>query len=159
MSASEGFAVSSEILIGGLKFLKNHRKINYERIKNPIELKRLQNASVQIDFYLDSLKELNGAIKKIESQNNPLIQKEEKIAEMLLDELKMEFEIIAIIIALAKNNPLFSGQTRKNISDILNNSLNKLTENFEKLNQPPEIINNLFKRTLKEVRENLNSIY
>ncbi len=159
MNKIKNYSVSSDILIDALNTLKHYRKINYENITNPIQLRRLQNASTQIDIYYETVKEINSNIKQIEKgEIREDKDRPNQIAELLLAEVKMEFEILAIIHSLMENSPDSFNEINSSIFNDISKALETANDEFLKLVDLPNTIKNLFLRTYTEVCEELNKI-
>ncbi len=98
---------SPAFLVHVLKSNKIPREIDYSKITNPIQLKRIQNSTIQIEGYIENLLDIQTRLSKIKNDLSTGKIPDEKFleskSEICEDTLKNLFEIVALIFNIAEN--------------------------------------------------------
>ncbi len=137
------------------ELLKSNRisvEIDYTQITNPIQLKRIQNSTTQIDGYIENLWDVHEHLEKAKQKfSNKKISEEEYLDERAViceDTFKNVFEIIALLLNIAENQ---QANKRKTMGTLISS----IFELIEKLkNKADEIFDRKGTEAFKEKAEN-----
>ncbi len=137
-----------------LKNTKINREIDFSKINNRIQLKRILNSTAQIEGYVENLLDVSQSYERLVKRFSEKKISEEKFyegrAEICEDTLKNLFEIVALLFNIAENQepekrgsllPLIETITKR--TDLLKNDFDGI---FEKVHN-------------EELRTKLENIY
>jgi|GEM_PF-6184986 hypothetical protein len=101
------FSIAEKLIpnfVRALSTVKSKRKINYDKIVNRIQLKRIQNSTTLIEGFIENLQYLHEELLKLKYKKQmPFSEYDKLFGELLEGVAKNLFESIALILNIIEN--------------------------------------------------------